>query len=217
MTSETLRVAVLVSGRGSNLKALIDAMHGDFPAQVVLVISTRAEATALRHAREAGIPTLVLERRAHATREDYDRALDATLTTHRIGLVVLAGFMHVLGADFVRRHTSHLLNIHPSLLPKFRGLDTHRRALEAGEREHGASVHFVTEDLDAGPIVLQARVPVLPGDDADRLAARVLEREHAILPLAARWFAEGRLRCVDGRAMLDGRTLTEPVEWKDRE
>lgn len=217
-STEPLVLVVLISGRGSNLQAILDAIAaGDLPARVAAVISDRPDAPGLERARQAGVPAEVVSGAPYATRADYDRALMERIDRYRPGLVVLAGFMRILGSEFVRHYRDRLINIHPSLLPAFRGLDTHARALAAGVREHGASVHFVTEDLDAGPVICQARVPVLPGDTPDRLAARVLEQEHRIYPQAIRWFAEGRLSVCDGRVLLDGarrpeQGLVEPVE-----
>jgi phosphoribosylglycinamide formyltransferase-1 len=207
-------VAVLISGSGSNLQALIDATQaGELPVELRVVVSNRRDAYGLTRAERAGIQTRVLSHRDYPTRADYDAALAELLRSFAPGLIVLAGFMRILTPDFVAGFHGRMFNIHPSLLPKYRGLHTHQRALDAGETEHGATVHFVTEELDGGPAVLQARVPVLPDDDAEQLAARVLAQEHRIYPLAVRWFAEGRLRLDDaGRAELDGRTLTAPVQ-----
>jgi phosphoribosylglycinamide formyltransferase 1 len=207
-----LRVVVLVSGRGSNLRALgARAEAGDLPIRIVAVVSDRAEAGALDWARERGIPAEVLSPRGFADREAYGRALGDLVAGHAPQLVVLAGFMRILSAEFVLRFSGRMLNIHPSLLPKYPGLHTHRRALAAGDREHGASVHFVTPELDGGPVVIQAQVPVLPGDDEDSLAARVLREEHVIYPQCVAWFAAGRLCLRDGAAWLDGRRLATPV------
>ena len=194
------RIVILISGRGSNMEALVHACAAQrWPAQVVAVLSNRPEAAGLVWARQQGLATEAVDHRAHASREAFDRALQQAVDRHRPDLVVLAGFMRVLGADFVRHYAGRLLNIHPSLLPAFPGLHTHRRALEAGCKVAGATVHFVTEALDHGPIVIQAAVPVRPDDDERTLAARVLANEHRILPLAVRWFVEGALRIEDGR------------------
>lgn len=214
MTAPTplLRVVVLVSGRGSNLKAIAArADAGELPVCIEAVVSDRADAGALEWARVRGIATFVLSPRDFPDRETYGRALGDLVESHAPQLVVLAGFMRILSDEFVLRFAGRMLNIHPSLLPRYPGLHTHRRALEAGEREHGASVHFVTPELDGGPVVLQARVPVLPGDDADSLAARVLREEHVIYPRCIGWFAAGRLVFRDGSAWLDGRRLDAPV------
>jgi phosphoribosylglycinamide formyltransferase-1 len=183
--SARARVAILISGRGSNMAALIEAARApDFPAGIALVLSNRADAGGLALARQAGIATEIVESRAYPTREAFEAAMQARLASHRIELVCLAGFMRVLSAPFAERWRGRMLNIHPSLLPDLRGLHTHERALAAGLREHGCTVHFVEPELDAGPIVAQARVAVLPDDDADALAARVLVEEHKLYPQA---------------------------------
>jgi phosphoribosylglycinamide formyltransferase-1 len=208
-----LPVVVLISGSGSNLQALIDgALAGFLPIVIRAVISNQADALGLERARRAGIEARVLSHRDYADRAAYDMALMALIDGFQPGLVVLAGFMRILTDGFVAHYQGRMLNIHPSLLPRFRGLHTHERALEAGDREHGATVHFVTEELDGGPAVLQARVPVEAGDDATSLAARVLMKEHRILPQVVRWFAQGRLRLgTDGLPRLDGETLLQPL------
>jgi phosphoribosylglycinamide formyltransferase-1 len=214
MTAPTplLRVVVLVSGRGSNLKAIAArADAGELPIRIEAVISDRADAGALEWARDRGIPAAVLSPRDFADREAYGRALGDLVEGYAPQLVVLAGFMRILSDEFVLRFSGRMLNIHPSLLPRYPGLHTHRRALEAGDAEHGASVHFVTPELDGGPVVLQARVPVLPGDDEDTLAARVLREEHVIYPRCVGWFAAGRLALRDGAVWLDGKPLDAPV------
>ncbi|MFZ5621322.1 MAG: phosphoribosylglycinamide formyltransferase [Pseudomonadota bacterium] len=206
-----LPLVILISGRGSNMQAILEeAARGTLPVDIRAVISNRPEASGLETARAAGIPTEVVDHRAYASREDYDRALQAAIDRHAPELVVLAGFMRILTPDFVRHFRGRLLNIHPSLLPAFRGLDTHRRALEAGVAEHGASVHFVTEELDGGPVIAQIPVPVRPGDTEADLARRVLKQEHRLYPTVIGWFATGRLRYRDGAAWLDGRPLPEP-------
>ena len=211
MTS-TLPIVVLVSGRGSNLRSLLEASaRGSLPVDCRAVISNRPGVAALEHAAAAGIVTEVIDHKSFADRADFDAALAEVIDRHAPALIVLAGFMRILTDGFIERYRDRMLNIHPSLLPEFRGLHTHSRALEAGVARHGATVHFVTPELDGGPAVIQATVPVLPGDDADTLAARVLAREHRILPLAVRWFAEGRLT-FDGRTpRLDGRALERPL------
>ena len=209
---EPLRLVVLASGRGSNLQAIIDAaVQGRLAARIAAVISDRAHAFALQRARKAAIIAQALAPKDFADREAYDAALADLVASHRPGLVVLAGFMRVIGGLFVRRFTGRILNIHPSLLPAYPGLDTHKRVLEAGERETGASVHFVTEALDAGPLIAQARMPIRPGDRARDLAARVLELEHVIYPQVIGWFAAGRLEMREGRAWLDGAALDPPI------
>ena len=212
MARPRLPVVVLISGGGTNLQALIDAAAADFPFEVRAVVSNRPDAFGLQRAQRAGIHTAVLDHKAFPDRESFDAALAQLIDGYAPGLVALAGFMRILTPGFVRHYQGRMLNIHPSLLPKFQGLHTHERAIAAGEREHGASIHFVTEELDGGPVILQARVPVLAGDDPDTLAARVLTREHQIYPLAVRWFAENRLR-LDGRQIwLDGAPLDQPVD-----
>lgn len=189
-------IVILVSGRGSNMQAIVDAAIPG--ARIAAVISNRPDASGLAFAAERGIETAVVDHKAYADRATFDQALAGCIDGYRPDLVVLAGFMRVLTDDFVRRYEGRLINIHPSLLPSFPGLHTHRRALEAGVRVHGATVHFVTATLDCGPIIVQAVVPVLPGDDEARLAARVLAQEHCIYPQAVRWFVDGRLS-VDGQ------------------
>lgn len=200
-----LKAAVLISGRGSNLQALIDACAAPgFPAEIRLVLSNRADAAGLERAARAGIATRIVPHRDFATREAFDAAIDAVLTEAGIELVCLAGFMRLLGGAFVARWRDRLINIHPSLLPAFRGLDTHGRALAAGVRFSGCTVHFVRAEVDDGPIIVQAAVPVLPGDDVERLAARVLEAEHRAYPLALRLIAEGRVRVIGERVEIAG-------------
>ncbi len=191
-------VGVLVSGRGSNLQALIDAARQPgFPARIALVVSNQPQAPGLRRAAEAGIATAVIDHRAHPTRAAFEGAVCAALEDAGVELAALAGFMRVLGGGFVAHWRDRLINIHPSLLPAFPGLDTHARALAAGVKLHGCSVHFVREEVDHGPIIGQAAVPVLPADDAETLAARVLRAEHQLYPACLRLVAEGRVR-VEG-------------------
>jgi len=187
-------VVVLISGRGSNLRALVEA-----GTPVAAVISNRADAAGVGFARERRLPVAVVAHGAYPTRERFDEALAEEIDRHAPRLVALAGFLRVLTPGFVRRFESRLLNVHPSLLPAFPGLDTHARALAAGVKVHGCTVHFVTADLDHGPIVVQAAVPVLADDDEPRLAARVLAEEHRVYPQAVRWFLDGRLALADGR------------------
>ena len=194
-----MRVGVLLSGRGSNLQALLDA--GTASWKVALAVSNVPDAPGLARAETAGVPTCTVPHRDFPDRPAFEEALDAALRAAEIELVVLAGFMRVLGPDFVARWRDRSVNIHPSLLPAFRGLDTHRRALEAGVRWHGCTVHFVRAELDAGPIILQAAVPVRPDDTEESLAARVLAREHHVLPLAVGWIAEGRVKVEDERVV----------------
>lgn len=207
-----LPIVVLISGNGSNLRAIAaQAACGALPVEIRAVVSDRAEAAGLAWAAAAGLATEAVSTRQFADRAAFDRALAAVVDRHEPGLVVLAGFMRILGADFVDRYAGRLLNIHPSLLPKYRGLHTHRRVLEARERVHGASVHFVTRELDGGPVVLQSRIPVRDDDDEASLAARVLIEEHRIYPQCIGWFATGRLRLRDGIVVLDGRPLVTPL------
>jgi phosphoribosylglycinamide formyltransferase-1 len=201
-------VVVLISGSGSNLQALIDSIASEGgPARIAAVISNRADAYGLVRAQNAGIPTRVLDHKQFDGREAFDAALVEAIDGFDPQLVVLAGFMRILTGGFVRHYEGRLLNIHPSLLPKYKGLHTHQRALEAGDTEHGCSVHFVTEELDGGPLVVQAVVPVESGDTPESLAQRVHAEEHRIYPLAMRWFAEGRLRLGATGARLDGEEL----------
>ncbi len=195
--SEKLQLVVLVSGGGSNLQAIIEGAASDLPVEIKAVISNKAEAYGLERASKAGIETRVLDHKEFEDRDSYDLALGDLIDEYQPGLVVLAGFMRILTPSLVKRFHGRMFNIHPSLLPKFRGLHTHERAIEAGEKVHGASVHFVTEELDGGPLIIQAQVPVLKGDDPDTLAARVLTKEHIIYPTAIRMFAEGSIR-MDG-------------------
>jgi phosphoribosylglycinamide formyltransferase-1 len=193
------RVAVLISGRGSNMASLVEAAKApDYPAEIVLVVSNRPEAAGLAHARAAGIATAVVDHATFGTdREGFEHKLQAVLDAHRVDLVCLAGFMRLLTPWFVGRWIGRLINVHPALLPAFKGLDTHARALAAGAKVHGATVHFVVPEMDSGPIIAQAEVPVLEGDTPDMLAARVLAVEHRIYPDALRSVAEGRARIDD--------------------
>jgi phosphoribosylglycinamide formyltransferase 1 len=193
------RIVILISDRGSNMQAIVQRCADEgWPAHVAAVISNRPDAAGLAFAAARGISTAVVDHRSFATREAFEAALAAVIDSHQADLVVLAGFMRILGAKFVCRYEGRMLNVHPSLLPSFTGLHTHRRAIEAGCKVAGATVHFVTAALDHGPIVAQAVVPVLPADDEATLAARVLAREHVIYPLAVRWFVEGQLRLDRG-------------------
>lgn len=210
MNATAAPVVILISGRGSNLQAIVEATRaGRLPIAIRAVISNDPAAPGLTIARAAGLATEVVDHRDYPDRADFDRALLEAIDRHAPRLVVLAGFLRILGKAFIDHYTGRLMNIHPSLLPAFKGLDTHARALAAGAHRHGASVHFVGNDVDGGPIIVQAEVPVLPGDDTPTLAARVLEEEHRILPLAIRWFVADRLRVRDGRVLLDGRVQPE--------
>ena len=195
-------IVILISGRGSNMESLLGAVaDGSLPVRVAAVLANRAAAQGLATAAAAGIATRVVDHKAYACREDFDAALAAEIDGFAPDLVVLAGFMRILSDAFVGHFAGRLINIHPSLLPSFPGLHTHQRALDEGVRVHGCTVHFVTPALDHGPIIVQAAVPVVDGDDAARLAARVLAQEHRVYPLAVRWFAEGRLQLVDGKVV----------------
>ena len=203
-----MRFAVLISGNGSNLQALIDACQaGRIQGELVGVVSNRADAFGLERAKAAGIATQVLSNQAFANRESYDAALIQALESWKPDLLVMAGFMRILTPGFVQHFAGRMLNIHPSLLPKYQGVKTHARAIAAGDTVHGASVHFVTEELDGGPVVLQARVPIFPDDDEVTLAERVLSQEHQIYPLVINWFCQGRLTMVGTQACLDGQPL----------
>ncbi len=205
-------IVVLISGSGSNLQALIDQQAAaPTPFEIKAVISNRADAFGLDRAANAGIPTKVLDHTAYDSREAYDTALVGLIEEQQPELVVLAGFMRIFSSVFVQRFEGQLLNIHPSLLPKYKGLHTHKRALEAQDKIHGASVHFVTEELDGGPVVLQARVAVEPSDNEESLAARVLTKEHMIYPMAVQWMAEKRLRVEGGQAFLNNKPMQCPV------
>ena len=200
-----LRLAILISGRGSNMAALAEACAApDFPAEVAVVIANRAAAGGLAIAAGRGIATAVVDHAAHGEREAFDAALDAAITAAGADLVCLAGFMRLLGPAFVARRRDRLINIHPSLLPAFKGLDTHSRTLAAGVRFSGCTVHFVRPAMDDGPIIVQATVPVMADDTPDSLAARVLAEEHRIYPLAVRWIAEGRVSIDDERVRVAG-------------
>ena len=203
-----MRFAVLISGNGSNLQALIDACQaGRIQGELVGVVSNRADAFGLERAKAAGIATQVLSNQAFADRESYDAALIQALESWKPDLLVMAGFMRILTPGFVQHFAGRMLNIHPSLLPKYQGVKTHARAIAAGDTVHGASVHFVTEELDGGPVVLQAHVPIFPDDDEVTLAERVLSQEHQIYPLVVNWFCQGRLTMVGTQACLDGQPL----------
>jgi phosphoribosylglycinamide formyltransferase-1 len=194
------RIVILISGRGSNMEAIVQrCAEQGWPAQVAAVIANKASAGGLAFAAARGIATAVVDHKAFGSRDAFDAELARVIDSFEPDLLVLAGFMRILGAGFVQRYEGRLLNIHPSLLPAFPGLHTHRRALEAGCKAVGATVHFVTPELDHGPIVMQSVVPVLPGDDEDALAARVLATEHQIYPLSVRWFVEGQLEVAGGR------------------
>jgi phosphoribosylglycinamide formyltransferase-1 len=205
------RTAILISGRGSNMTALIEAARDEsFPAEIALVVSNRPDAAGLQHAAAAGIATAIVDHKRYGKdRGAFERALQDVLIEHRIEIVCLAGFMRILTAWFVAQWPDRMLNIHPALLPAFKGLDTHRRAIEAGVRDHGATVHFVVPEMDSGPIIAQGRVPVFPDDTEAALAARVLAVEHRIYPLALKLVASDRVRVVDGQCVIDGALTAE--------
>jgi len=212
MSRRPLSLAVLVSGNGSNLQSIIDAIAaGRLNARIELVVSDRSDAYGLVRARAAGVETACIRPADFADRARWNQALGEALAVSGAGLVVLAGFMKVLDPGVVRHWAGRMLNIHPSLLPKYRGLHTHRRVLEAGDAFHGTSIHFVTEELDGGPIVLQARIPVGPGDDEDTLNARIQAREHQVYPEVIGWFADGRLALGEAGVELDGKPLGAPI------
>lgn len=202
--SSPLPIVVLISGEGSNLQAIIDESRRHSLFAIQAVVSSRIEAHGLQRAAAAGIPTHTVSPAEFPDRERYDAALGECLAPYQPGLIVLAGFMHILSGNFVNRYHGKLINIHPSLLPKYPGLGTHRRALAAGDSEHGCSVHFVTESLDGGPLIAQARVPILPGDTEQRLKARVQACEHRLYPQVLNWFAAGRVKLHDDRVLIDG-------------
>jgi phosphoribosylglycinamide formyltransferase 1 len=207
-----LPIVVLISGNGSNLQAIIDAVNRrELPAKIRAVISNRPQAFGLERARRAGIPAVVVDHCRFADREAFDAALQTVIDGYQPALVVLAGFMRILTPIFVRHYHGRMLNVHPSLLPAFRGLDTHRRALAAGVTEHGLSIHFVTDELDGGPVIIRKKVPILPGDNADTLAARVQDAEHRLYPRVIGWFAAGRLQLHDHRIVFDGTPLAAPL------
>jgi phosphoribosylglycinamide formyltransferase-1 len=200
--SAKLKTAVLISGRGSNLKALIAACaEKDFPAEIVLVISNVADAGGLSYAQAGGIPAAIVAHKDYSSRETFDAAMDARLREARVECICLAGFMRILSDAFVRRWEGRMINIHPSLLPAYKGTHVHERVLAAGEKVSGCTVHYVVPELDSGPAILQAEVPVKPGDTPDMLAARVLETEHKIYPQALKLIAEGRVRLENGRVV----------------
>ncbi len=204
-----LRIVVLISGNGSNLQAIIDNIHDDeIDARVVAVISNSDEAYGLTRAKQAGIDAFVVDNANSTSRSEYDQQLQQQIDQYKPDLVVLAGFMRILSDDFVNHYHGRLINIHPSLLPKYQGLNTHQRVLDAGDTHHGASVHFVIPELDAGPLILQAEVAIHNDDTAETLAQRVHEQEHIIYPLVIKWFAEGRVKMVGNKTFKDDKELT---------
>lgn len=212
--TKSLSLVVLISGSGSNLQAVIDAIaSGAICAKLTAVISNNVDAYGLERARLAAIPAIALTHTDYKSRDDFDSALRQTIDGYSPDLVILAGFMRLLGDEFVQHYVGRMLNIHPSLLPKYRGLKSHQRVLEAGDRQHGATVHFVTPELDSGPLIIQASVTVNSDDNAQILAARVLEQEHIIYPLAISWFVNQRLRLENNQVIVDGKVLNKPIDF----
>ena len=212
MSDARCQIAILISGSGTNLQSFIDHVaDGDLDADICLVFSNKPDAFGLQRASEAGIPTKCIEHTAFDDRESFDRAVAAELDAVGPDLVVLAGFMRILSPWFVQHYEGRVINIHPALLPKYPGLDTHARAIAAGDAHHGSTVHFVTEELDGGPCIVAGRLAIRPGESPDALQKRVQSIEHRIYPLAAQWFAEGRLAFVNGNAHLDGKSMAGPV------
>ncbi len=208
------RVAILISGNGTNLQAFIDAItEGTLAVEIAVVLSSRPDAYGLTRARDANIPTECVRNENYPNRAAFDEAMASTLERYRPDLLILAGFMRILTSTFVKRFEGRILNIHPALLPNFPGLNTHQRAIDAGEKWHGSTVHFVTEELDAGPMILQARVPILSDDTESLLSARVQAVEHMIYPEAAALFASGRLEFRNGESWLDDSRLDEPIQF----
>jgi len=210
-TLATKKIVVLLSGNGSNLQNIIDKLHNtelnNQHIEIVAVLSNKADAYGLQRAQDAGIKHKAIISKGISSREQYDALLSQEIDQYQPDLIVMAGFMRILSAQFIDKYTGRMLNIHPSLLPKYQGVNTHQRAIDAGDSAHGASVHFVTEELDSGATVLQAKVPIFSEDSAKDLAERVLTQEHLIYPLAIQWFLSGRLSMVNNHALLDGLIL----------
>jgi phosphoribosylglycinamide formyltransferase-1 len=208
-------LVVLISGSGSNLQAIIDAVNEkEIDATITAVISNKPAVKGLERAAQANIKTIIIDHTRFSERKAFDTALAEQVNELEPDLIVLAGFMRILSDDFINQHKNRILNIHPSLLPEFKGLDTHRRAIEAGKLIHGASVHFVSNELDSGPVIIQAEVPILDDDNETTLAKRVLEQEHIIYPTAIKWFFEGRLALINNRVHLDNKPVKNPAKWK---
>ena len=208
-------IVILISGSGTNLQAIIDAVTaGQINGSISAVISNRADAKGLDRARQRHINAVIIDQNEYDDRASYDQALIAEIDRYQPDLIVLAGFMRILSEEFISHFNNIILNIHPSLLPEFKGLHTHRRALEASKKTHGASVHFVSNELDSGPVVIQAEVPVLANDTEDALAVRVLRQEHVIYPMAISWYIDGRLEVNGNTVLLDGKVLHRPVLWQ---
>lgn len=214
--TQPIRIAVLISGSGTNLQAIINHQQR-YPNlyEIVTVISNKKEVLGLARAEKAGIPTQVVDHKAFANREAFDRQLQTVIDQANVELIVLAGFMRILTEGFTRHFLGKMLNIHPSLLPKYTGLNTHQRAIDAGDTEHGLSIHFVTPELDAGPAVLQAKVCIEADDTVESLQSKVHQQEHLAYPLAVQWFTEGRLKFKNGQAWFDQRQLTQPLQLAD--
>ncbi len=218
MSSNRASLVVLVSGSGSNLQAIIDAVEkGELNADIKAVISNRDNVKALQRARHAGIASFVIDHHRYNSRETFDQALMACIDQFKPDLIILAGFMRILTADFIAHYANRLINIHPSLLPAYKGLNTHQRVLEAGDKIHGATVHMVNAELDSGAMVIQAEVEVKPDDNAERLAQRVLAQEHIIYPLAISLFIEGRLQVDQHTLLFDNEPLSRPLLWKSNQ
>ena len=210
---EPCRIGVLVSGGGTNLQSIIDQIHlGDCPANIECVISNIADVYALTRSEQANISHYVISHKDHNSRASFETALIKTLEKHEVNTVVLAGFMRVLENTFISHFSGRILNIHPPLLPKYPGLHTHQRALNSGDSSHGCSVHFATAELDGGPVIIQASMPVLEDDSAESLAKRVLEKEHIIYPMCVRWLCEGKIHYQDGNAYFEGNKITKPLQ-----
>lgn len=201
-------IVVLISGHGSNLQAILDScQQGDINGKITAVVSNRSDAYGLQRAKDAGIDAIAIEHNDFSDRTQFDQQLMTEIDQYQPDLLILAGYMRILSTEFVQHYAGKMLNIHPSLLPKYQGLNTHQRAIDNGDSEHGASVHFVTDELDGGPVILQAKVPVFPDDTAEDVALRVNSQELTIYPLVTQWFCAGRLQMVDGAAVLDGEPL----------
>lgn len=211
MSSSPLSVVILISGRGSNMRAIVEARNAGLDLDIKCIISSKADAPGLVFAREQGITTQVIGGDEHQNRQSYDNALMQCIDQYQPDLVVLAGFMRILSDELVNHYLGHMINIHPSLLPAFKGLNTHQQALDADVKKHGASVHFVTPLLDGGPVICQTRVPVQNNDTAKSLAERVLQQEHRIYPLTIKWFQEGRIEFKSHQIWFDGQPLKEPI------
>jgi len=210
----TPSIVILISGSGSNLQAIIDAVaEGKIHASISAVISNHPDALGLKRAQAANIDTIVIDHTEFAERSQFDQTLTNQVAKLKPDLVVLAGFMRILSEEFITQFEERLLNIHPSLLPEFKGIQTHRRALEANKKQHGASVHFVSNELDSGPVVIQARIPVLSDDNEKTLAERVLQQEHVIYPIAIEWFVSGRVKLLNNQVYFDDKPIAEAATW----